>query len=171
LNCYSNRQYFPGTFPTLFWTGGDDHLAVHEDGSILDLRSWAAHLMKSHNREFARHEGFIFLVFNTICRNQAAVGRSLIVKRSNCETTSKAIANLSKEHLLQAADSLKVHGKFQDTSSKDIWTLIQCVQGISRVVPLSTTHRAMMRRNIKGLTLSIILKSKEPQLIHLRTDC
>jgi hypothetical protein len=159
LNSYTDVQYFPGTFPTLFWTGGDGHLAVLKDGTTMDLQSWAAHFMKSHNRAFAQHEAFLFLVFNTICRNKAAVGRSLIVKRKNWESASQAISNLSREQLLQAAESLKSHGKIEDGSiSKNIWTLMQCVQGISRVVPLSTTHRTMMRRNIKGFTRFLIFK-------------
>jgi ATP-dependent DNA helicase PIF1 len=96
-NFGSHERLFSIAFPTLFPKGEADYAAPRYRS--VTLSAWAAHLMRYHDRRFATHPQFRYVVFNQILREQAFRASKWLVAN---DSDSR---NLTLEELQEALDA------------------------------------------------------------------
>ena len=82
-----NRQcVFRMAFPSLFPDGKGDFYLPREHQ--FTLKEWIRHLLRYHDKRFARHPRFRYVVFNTLLRADAKVKASYLCRKVNGEDIS-----------------------------------------------------------------------------------
>jgi hypothetical protein len=146
MNFYEDNDYFMASFPTLFPNGSGGHKDSRVVG--VSLEQWGKNLLRHHNRSFARHKTFLFLLFDAARQRKSAVARAIIVHRKNWPTISARLEKITAKDLLLAEQHLR---RREPIGNGDVIALLRCFQQMGRRVPLSHVVRQDMRNCIKGL--------------------
>jgi hypothetical protein len=156
LNDYTDHDYFPAGYPTLFPYGVGGHMDKHRLYPI-SLKKYAKHLMCHGDPKFRQHRSLRFVLFNTLQRREAALMTHIAAKASNFARSAELVATLTPNDISLSLDQER---NKQPISNPAVAELVKNVNAIGSKLMASNQSRSRMRNEMRA----IIIRDGTPSL-------
>ena len=152
---YSNPDFIPGMYPTLFpaGTGG------FEVPDRVRALSFANHDQTKYylnlvDRSFRYHHSFLFVTLNIIQRRKAHLQTHFTIRRSRFESVASKLVAIKSNVLRSVADHLEHEGRHSDLPSeqRSALDLLKHVNTIAARIPGLRRFSCTMKFGVTGST-------------------
>lgn len=148
MSDYSNPDFFPGMFPTLFpfGTAGFEQA----NGTHISFRSQAEYFLDLAEPKFRRHRYFMFVALSIVQKRAAHLNTSFSVRKPIFDTLSTQLNALTPELLQSVSDHVRAQRPSADLSpqQKNALDVLKQVNTVAAKIPGSQASKLRDRSSM-----------------------